>query len=85
MARYLYSIEIKVDTITLLKYLDLYVLYNLLLRKRRDIKAHSTVFIKQQVTNCKLVGLWDNFKYRENRIGEKVGDTVKFRSVTMML
>lgn len=85
MARYLYSIGTKVDTITLLNHLGFYVLYNLLLRKLRDIKAHSTVFIKQQVTNCKLVGLWDNFEYRENRIGEKVGDTVKFRSVTMVL
>lgn len=33
----------------------------------------------------RLVGSWDNFDYRENVHGERVGDTVKFRSVTMAL
>lgn len=42
-------------------------------------------WIKQQSTNRKLVGTWDNFEYRENVHGERLGDTVKFRSVTMAL
>lgn len=85
MAIYLYSAGAKVDAITLLNHLGLSVSYNLLLRKLRDIKAHSTAFIKKQASNCRLVGSWDNFEYRENVVGEKIGDTVKFRSVTMAL
>lgn len=55
MAIYLYSTEAKVDAITLLSHLGLPVMYNLLLRKLRDIKTHSAIFIKQQATSCKLV------------------------------
>ena len=80
---YLYSAGAKVNAITLLNHLGLSVLYNSLLRKLRDIKGHSIVFIKQQATNCKLIGSWDNFEYRENVIGKRIGDTVKFRFVTM--
>lgn len=32
-----------------------------------------------------LIGTWDNFEYRENVHGERVGDKVKFRSITMTL
>ena len=41
--------------------------------------------IKQQANNCQLVGTWDNFEYRENVQGERVDDTVKFKSITMAL
>lgn len=78
VAMYLYSAGANIDAITLLNYLGLSVLYNLLLRKMRDIKAHSTAFIKQQATNCKLIGSWDNFEYRENVMGKRIDDTVKF-------
>lgn len=83
VAMYLYSAG--ADAITLLNHLGLSVSYNSLLRKLRDIKAHSAAFIKKQATNCKLVGSWDNFEYRENVAGERIGDTVKFRSVKMAL
>lgn len=46
VAMYLYSAGAKVDAITLLNYLGLSVSYNSLIRKLRDIKAHSAVFIK---------------------------------------
>lgn len=46
MAMYLYSAGAKVDAIMLFNYLGLSVLYNSLLRKLRDIKAHSATFIK---------------------------------------
>lgn len=80
---YLYSAG--ADAITLLNHLGLSVPYNSLLRKLRDIKAHSAAFIKKQATNCKFVGSWDNFEYRENVAGERIGDTVKLRSVKMAL
>ena len=47
VAMYLYSTRAKVDAITLLNHLGLSVSYNSLLRKLRDIKAHSAAFIKQ--------------------------------------
>lgn len=56
VAMYLYLAGAKVDTITLFNYLGLFVLYNLLLRKLRDIKANSAAFIKKQASNYKLVG-----------------------------
>ena len=56
VAMYFYLAGAKVNTITLLNYLGLFTLYNLLLRKQRDIKAHSAAFIKQQATNCKFIG-----------------------------
>lgn len=78
MAIYLYSTGAKVNAIILLNYLELFVSYNLLLQKLRDIKAHSTAFIKKQACNCKLVGFWDNFEYRENVVGEIIENIVKF-------
>ena len=85
IAMYLYSAGAKVDAITLLNHLGFSVSYNSLLQKLRDIKAHSTTFIKKQANNCKLVGFWDNFEYRKNVVNERIGDIVKFRSVTMTL
>lgn len=46
MAMYLYSAGVKVNAIMLLNHLGLSVLYNLLFKKLRDIKAHSVAFIK---------------------------------------
>lgn len=46
VAMYLYLARAKVDAIILLNHLGLSVLYNLLLRKLRDIKAHNALFIK---------------------------------------
>ena len=56
VAMYLYSVGAKVDAITLFNHLGLSVLFNVLLRKLRDIKASSAAFIKEQASNCKLVG-----------------------------
>ena len=83
LVMYLYSAGAKVDAITLLNHLGLFVLYNLLLQKLRDIKAHNTAFIKKQASNYKLVGSWDNFEYRKNVVGERIGDIVKFRFMTI--
>lgn len=63
MAIYSYSASTKVNTITLLNHLRLFVSYNLFLRKLRNIKAYNTAFIKKQASNCKLVGFGNNFKY----------------------
>lgn len=82
---YMYSAGAKVDAITLLNHLGLFVSYNVLFRKLRGITTSSAAFIKEQASNCKLVGTWDNFEYRENVAGERISDTVKFRSVTMAL
>lgn len=85
VAMYLYSAGARVDAITLLNHLGISVLYNVLLRKLRSITASSSAFIKAQASNRKLIGTWDNFEYRENIAGERIDDTVKFRSVTMAL
>lgn len=85
VAMYLYSAGARVDAITLLNHLGLFVSYNVLLKTLRDIKTSSAAFIKEQASNCKLVGTWDNFEYRENVAGERIGDVVKFRSITMAL
>lgn len=85
VAMYMYSAGAKVDAITLFNRLGLSVLYNVLLRKLRGIATSSAAFINEQASNCKLVGTWNNFEYRENVAGERIGDTVKFRSITMAL
>lgn len=85
VAMYIYSTGAKVDTITLLNRLGLSVLYNVLLKKLRGITSLSLAFIKEQIFHCKLVGTWDNFEYQENIAGERIGNTLKFRSVTMAL
>ena len=85
VATCLYFVGAKVDAITLLNYLGLMISYNVLLKKLRNITSSSAAYIKEQASNCRLVGSWDNFEYRENVAGERIGDTVKFRSVTMAL
>ena len=82
---YLYSAGACVDAIILLNRLGLLVLYDVLQKSLRNITLASQAWIKEQATNCKLVGTWDNFEYRENVHGERIGDTVKFRSITMAL
>ena len=82
---YFYSAGARTDAITLLNHFGLSVSYDVLQRKLRDITSMSKNWIKQQATNYRLVGAWDNFEFRENVHGERVDDTVKFRSITMAL
>ena len=85
VATYLYFVSTKVDAITLFNHLGLSILYNMLLKKLRNITSSNIVYIKEQASNSRLVSSWDNFEYRENVAGERIGDTVEFRSVTMAL
>ncbi|MCJ1346491.1 hypothetical protein MMC31_004708, partial [Peltigera leucophlebia] len=85
IAIYLYSAGAQVDVITLLNHLGLTVSYDVLLSKLWGIASDSALWIKQQAQNPRLVGTWDNFEYRENVHGERVGNKVKFRSITMAL
>lgn len=48
VAIYFYSAEAKVDAITLFNYLDFSVLYNMPLKKLKNITSLSIVFIKEQ-------------------------------------
>lgn len=85
IALYLYSAGAKIDVITLFNLLGLFVSYKVLQSKLKDITLMSKQWIKQQANNRQLVGTWDNFEFRENVHGERVGDLVKFRSITMAL
>lgn len=85
IALYLYFAGVRVDAITLLNHLGLSVSYDVFQRKLKNIMTSSIAGIKAQDSNCKLIGTWDNFKFRENVHGERVGDLVKFSSVTMAL
>lgn len=85
IALYLYSAGTKIDAITLFNHLGISVLYNVLIKTLRGISLSSMKLIKEQSTNCRLVGAWDNFEYRKNVNGERIGDRVKFCSVTMAL
>lgn len=85
IALYLYSAGAKIDAITLLNHLGLSVLYKVLQSKLKDITLMSKQWIKQQANNRQLVGTWDNFEFRDNVYSERVGDLVKFRSITMAL
>ncbi|MCJ1471086.1 hypothetical protein MMC07_009734 [Pseudocyphellaria aurata] len=85
LALYLYSAGARVDAITVFNHLWLSVSYQVLQKKLQDLAFLSMDFIKQQSTNRRLVGTWDNFEYCENVHGERIGDTVKFRLVTMAL
>lgn len=51
MIIYIYSVGTKVDTITFVNQLDLFVLYNILLRKFIGITISNAIFIKEQVFN----------------------------------
>lgn len=85
VAIYLYLARAKVDTIILLNYLRISVSYDVLLKKLRSIMSSNATFIKQQSTNCKLIKIWYNFEYWENIVNERIGDIVKFGSLTMAL
>ena len=85
VALYFYSAGARIDGITLLNHFGLSVSYDVLQRKLQSISTTSKQWIRQQASNSHLVGTWDNFEYRENVQGEQVGDTVKFRSITMAL
>ena len=85
IAMYLYSAGAQIDAITLLNHLGISVSYNVLMRKLTNITTFSVAFIKEQASNNRLVGTWDNFEYQENIAGKRIGDIVKFRSVTMAL
>lgn len=82
---YMYSTGAKIDAITLLNHLGLPVLYKVLQKKFHGITLMQKKWIKQRASNWQLVSTWDNFKYWENVQGERVGDTVKFRSIIMAL
>lgn len=82
---YLYSAGARIDAITLLNRLGLSVSYSVLLKKLGDITVTSQQWIRQQASNRQLVGTWDNFEYQENVNEERIGDRVKFRSITMAL
>lgn len=72
VAIYIYFAGTKVDATTLLNCLGLSVLYNVFLRKLRGTTTSSASFIKDQASNCKLVGIWDNFEYQKNIVREKI-------------
>lgn len=61
------------------------VSYNILIKKLRNIIISSIIFINEQASNNRLVGTWDNFEYRENVASKRIGNIVKFRSITMAL
>lgn len=82
---YFYLAKAKIDAITLLNYLGLSILYNMLLKKLKSITLANTTFIKQQAINCKLIDICNNFKYCKNVISEKIGNIVKFRFVIIAL
>lgn len=84
MAIYLYFAGAMVDAITFLNYLGISVLYNVLLRKLKSITVSNSAFIKALVSNHKLIGTWDNFDNKENVADKRIGDIVKFRSVTIL-
>lgn len=63
IAMYLYSAGARIDAITLLNYLGISVSYSVFMRKLRNITTSSAAFIKEQASNNRLVGTWDNFEY----------------------
>lgn len=75
---YLYSAGARINTITLLNHFGLSVSYDVLQKSLKNITSASKALIKQQSTNRRLVGTWDNFEYRENVHRERIGDVVKF-------
>lgn len=85
IALYMYSAGARDDASTLLNHLGLSVSYDVLQKRLKDITNNSQLWIKEQLSNCRLVGSWDNFEYRENMYDERTGNKVKFRSVTMAL
>ncbi|MCJ1470909.1 hypothetical protein MMC07_009557 [Pseudocyphellaria aurata] len=85
LALYLYSTGARVDVLALFNNLGLLVSNNVLQNQLANLASKRMRMIKDQNTNRKLVGTCDNFEYRENVHDKRVGDTVKFCSVTMAL
>lgn len=54
---YFYSAGTKIDIINLFNYLSLLVLYNIFLKKLKNIILSSAVFIKKQTSNRKLISI----------------------------
>lgn len=82
---YMYSASVKLDRITFFNHLNLFILYNVVLWKLRGISISSAAFIKERVSSCKFIGIWDNFEYWENIARKKTGNTIKFQFITMVL
>ena len=80
---YLYSAGACIDAITLLNHLRLSVSYDTLQKKLWKFFHADKQWIKSQQNNKKLVGTWDNFEFRENLTSERVGNRVKFYSITI--
>lgn len=85
IAMYMYSVGARVDTITLFNHFGLLISYDVLQKKLKEVITSIIIWIKSQGSNCKLIGSWDNFEFCENIYEERIGDKVKFRSVTMAL
>lgn len=85
IAIYLYLAGIQIDTITLFNYLGISVLYSVLIKKLRNITMSSVAFIKKQASNNRLIGTCDNFEDQENVASKRIGDIIKFRSVSIAL
>lgn len=81
----MYSTGARVNINILFNYLGLLILYDVLQRKIKSITDSSKSWIKNQITNCKLVGSWDNLEFRENIHDKQTRDTMKFCSITMAL
>lgn len=82
---YVYLAIAQVDAITFLNHLWLSVLYKILLKKLRNIITFSSIFIKVQVSNNKVVSKWNNSRFKKNVVGKRIRDTIKFRFVTIAL
>lgn len=63
IALYMYSAGAQVDVITLFNHLDLSVSYDVLQKKLHNVTKSTTMWIKRQGSNRKLVGSWDNFEF----------------------
>lgn len=85
IALYLYLMEAKVNAIIPFKHFSLSVFYNVLQKKLKNNIMLSVFWIKNQASNCILVGIWNNFKFYENIHGKRVDNIVKFCSVTITL
>lgn len=81
----MYLAKAQINAIIPLNYLGLLVLYNVFLKKLKNIIIFNAIFMKKQAFINKLVSMWDNFKYKKNIAGKKIRDIVKFRSETMAL
>lgn len=81
----MYLASAQVNTITLLNHFDILVLYNIFIRKLKNITIFSIAFIKKQISNNRLIGMWNNFKYKKNVASKKIENIMKFKFITMVL